>query len=71
MNKVNYYRPQKYIKRGVGFWNKLKNLIKTKRFWSWVIRLTALGLATIAFLFIWYSKDLPDPNRLLTRQVAQ
>ncbi len=71
MNKINYYRPQNYVKKGVGFFKKLKTLIKTKRFWTWIVRLMALGFATIAFLFVWYSKDLPDPNRLLTRQVAQ
>jgi membrane carboxypeptidase/penicillin-binding protein len=71
MNKINYYRPQAYIKKGVGFWKKLKTAIKTKRFWTWVVRLAALGFATLAFLFIWYSKDLPDPNRLLSRQIAQ
>lgn len=31
----------------------------------------AVTFALIAFLFIWYSRDLPDPNKLLTRSIPQ
>ena len=36
-----------------------------------IIRLFALILAVLAFLFVYYAKDLPDPNKLLSRDVAQ
>ncbi|MDB4939732.1 MAG: family penicillin-binding protein [Candidatus Doudnabacteria bacterium] len=51
--------------------SKLKSTFKSKRFWTWIIRITAVGFALIAFLFIWYSKDLPDPNKLLARSIPQ
>jgi hypothetical protein len=45
---------------------KFKNFLQSKRLWNWVIRLVAAGLVLIAFLFIWFSKDLPDPNKLVS-----
>lgn len=51
--------------------NKIKGILKSKKFWNWTVRLVAIFLAFVAFLFIWYSKDLPDPNKLLSRSVAQ
>ncbi len=60
------------------FWTGVKWLFikgkaasKTKKFWSWVIRVTAAGFLIIAFLFIYYSRELPDPNKLLSRSVPQ
>jgi len=50
---------------------RLRKASKTKKFWSWALRIAALGLAFIAFLFIYYSHQLPDPNKLLSRSIAQ
>lgn len=42
-----------------------------KRLFTWAFRLTALGILFIAILFLYYTKDLPDPNKLLDRQVPE
>jgi 1A family penicillin-binding protein len=42
-----------------------------RRFFTWAFRLAALGVVLIAVLFLYYSKDLPDPNKLLDRNVPQ
>ncbi len=49
------------------FWKK----IDAKTFFTWLFRLTALGVILIAILFIYYSKDLPDPNKLMERNVVE
>ena len=56
-------------KQAQKFWKKLfqnKNLIIT-----WAFRLFALGIASLALLFVYYSFTLPDPNTLLQRTVAE
>lgn len=59
--------------------------VKSKKFWSkqtlrnlpwpkigtWTFRISAAGILIIAFLFIYYSRQLPDPNRLLGRNVPE
>ena len=51
--------------------NFLKNVFKTKSFWK------IIGVATVFFLlfslsvFAYYSKDLPDPNGINLRNVAE
>lgn len=42
-----------------------------KRAFTWAFRLLAAGIILIAALFLYYSKDLPDPNKLLSRDVPQ
>ena len=42
-----------------------------KKFFTWAFRTVALGVLLFAILFLYYSKDLPDPNKLLDRNVAQ
>ena len=38
---------------------------------TWGFRVGAAGVLVIAFLFIYYSRQLPDPNRLLGRDVPE
>lgn len=38
---------------------------------TWSFRVGAAGVLFIAFLFIYYSRSLPDPNRLLGRNVPE
>ncbi|HEX3099997.1 MAG TPA: penicillin-binding protein, partial [Patescibacteria group bacterium] len=38
---------------------------------TWAFRVGAAGVLLIAFLFIYYSRSLPDPNRLLGRNVPE
>src|SRR4051812_18487144 len=45
--------------------------INWKKVGTWLFRLTAAGVLFIAFLFIYFSRSLPDPNRLLGRNVAE
>ncbi|PIR96431.1 MAG: hypothetical protein COT92_01110 [Candidatus Doudnabacteria bacterium CG10_big_fil_rev_8_21_14_0_10_42_18] len=42
-----------------------------KKILTWLFRLTAVGVVFTALLFLYYAKDLPDPNKLLDRQVAE
>lgn len=48
----------------------LKSLPWT-RIGTWGFRISAAGVLLIAFLFIYYSRALPDPNRLLGRNVPE
>lgn len=38
---------------------------------KWAFRAAAIGVLLIAFLFIYYSRNLPNPNRLLGRDVPE
>jgi len=38
---------------------------------TWAFRLIALGILLLALLFVYYTRDLPDPGKLLDRQVPQ
>ncbi len=42
-----------------------------RKIFTWLFRLVAIGVVFIALLFLYYAKDLPDPNKLLDRQVAE
>lgn len=57
-------------KRNFGFKFHLGKFTR-KRFFTWAFRLTALGIVFIALLFLYYTHDLPDPNKLLDRNVPQ
>ncbi|MFA6304643.1 MAG: transglycosylase domain-containing protein [Patescibacteria group bacterium] len=46
-----------------------KNLFK--RYWPHLIAVILFGCLTLVGLFAWLSKDLPDPNKLVERDVAQ
>lgn len=56
---------QKLLSKGF-----LKNLPWPK-IGTWAFRLGAAGILIIAFMFIYYSRQLPDPNRLLGRNVPE
>ena len=49
----------------------IKTKIKSKRFWfdffRVVLVLMAIGVLGIIFLFVWYSKDLPSPTKVVRR----
>lgn len=45
-------------------WNK-------RRIMTWLIGLTAIGFLFLTIFVAWVSKDLPDPDRLTDRAVAQ
>jgi len=53
---------------------KRKKLLKrllTRKTFVWVFRIMAVGVFFVALLFLYYAKDLPDPNKLLERNVAE
>jgi 1A family penicillin-binding protein len=54
--------------RARGFWKYKWN---TKRFFTRLFRVFAVGILLVALLFLYYSKDLPDPNKLLSRDVPE
>ena len=50
---------------------KLKWPWSFKKTFTWLFRLFAIGVFLLAVLFLYYAKDLPDPNKLLERQVPE
>jgi 1A family penicillin-binding protein len=44
---------------------------RAKKIFTWLFRLAALFIVFIAILFFYYTKDLPDPNKLLDRNVSE
>lgn len=53
------------------FWIKYKPNLKSKRFWYrfFLVFLGGIvaGILLLIFLFVWFSKDLPSPNRVVRR----
>ena len=55
-------------------WNKLRPYLENlpwSKIGTWAFRVGAAGVLIVAFLFIYYSRQLPDPNRLLGRNVPE
>ncbi len=50
---------------------KILFYLKTGNWFTWAFRIAAAGVLLVAFLFIYYSRSLPDPNRLLGRNVPE
>jgi membrane peptidoglycan carboxypeptidase len=59
--KVPAPKPKKSFRKG---WT-------LKRVFTWLFRLLAAGIILIAALFLYYSRDLPDPGQLLSRNIPQ
>ncbi len=78
LNDINRIRkPKKKLFGGFSF-RKKKNK-KNKKNWLWrfikatwpyALGLTFVGIIALIGLFAWYSKDLPDPNKIMDRSVA-
>jgi 1A family penicillin-binding protein len=52
-------------RRSFGFWGLVKY------FFPYLLIAAALGLLFILALFAWYSRDLPSPDKIIDRSVAQ
>lgn len=52
-------------------WRAWAKDLPWNRIGTWGFRIGAAGVLFIAFLFIYYSQSLPDPNRLLGRNVPE
>src|ERR1700691_994214 len=50
---------------------KSQKTLGIKRIFTWIFRIFAVGVLLLALLFLYYSRNLPDPNQLINRQVAQ
>ncbi len=48
-----------------------KFAFNAKKFFTWIFRISALGVLFIAVLFLYYAKNLPDPNKLLDRNIPE
>lgn len=60
----------------MGIRSKRKSLYKTLKanrvkILTWGFRLVAAGILCAALLFLYYTQNLPDPNKLLDRQVPE
>ena len=74
--RIYSYQPPKVNQSNKGY-----KAPKTKRSWkfkfnfkktlTWAFRLFALGVLLIALMFLYYAHDLPDPNKLLQRDVPE
>lgn len=49
----------------------LKRIFLSRKLWVSVFVLIILGFLSILALFSWYSRDLPNPDQLMSRQVPQ
>lgn len=67
-NKQSQKSRTKFSRKNWRGW--LRDLPWTK-IGTWGFRIAAAGVLLIAFLFIYYSRALPDPNRLLGRDVPE
>jgi membrane peptidoglycan carboxypeptidase len=47
------------------------HLPKKRTVFTWLLRTISIGVVLAALMFAYYSRDLPDPNKLLDRQVAE
>ena len=50
---------------------KSKKKFKFKTFFTWAFRFAAIFILIAAALFLYYTKGLPDPNKLLDRSVPE
>ncbi|MFA5991114.1 MAG: PBP1A family penicillin-binding protein [Candidatus Doudnabacteria bacterium] len=69
--KVYSYKPPKVSSTKLKPVRKFKFKFNLKKTLTWVFRLFAVGIFAAAMLFLYYAKDLPDPNKLLDRQVPE
>jgi 1A family penicillin-binding protein len=49
----------------------IRHIFTNKKFWFIIFLLIILGFLIIFALFSWYSRDLPNPNQLMSRQIPQ
>jgi 1A family penicillin-binding protein len=74
--RIYSYQPHKENstkKSSKGIWPKKTGRTKfgLRKFFTWAFRLFAVGIFLAAMLFLYYAKDLPDPNKLLDRNVPE
>jgi membrane peptidoglycan carboxypeptidase len=74
--RVYSYQPPKINSSGKTYKSKWpKKKLRSKPSWkkilTWTFRVFAVGVLLAALLFLYYAKDLPDPNKLLTRDVPE
>jgi 1A family penicillin-binding protein len=49
----------------------LRRLLTSKKLWITIFVLIGVGFLSLAAVFSWYSRDLPNPGQLMSRQVPQ
>lgn len=60
----NFKKKQDGPKKKKWFWRFIKFV------WPYALGFTFIGIIVLIGLFAWYSKDLPDPNKIMDRSVA-
>ncbi len=63
-SRLNAPKPSNRFKK---FWQKLTG----KKIVTWIFRAAAIGVVVLAALFLYYSKDLPNPGKLVARNVPE
>ncbi|MFP4514898.1 MAG: penicillin-binding protein [Parcubacteria group bacterium] len=46
-------------------------ILKSKKLWISLLVLVFLGFVSVLAVFSWYSRDLPNPDQLMSRQIPQ
>ena len=75
--KYTYNNSQSWKPKKRGFKNKqkkkniFKNIFTKKKFWVSVLILIILGFFSVLAVLSFYSKDLPNPEQLMSRQIPQ
>ncbi len=64
-------KPSSRTKFSFKNWRSWAADLPWNRIGTWTFRVGAAGVLLVAFLFIYYSRSLPDPNRLLGRNVPE
>lgn len=68
--KISPSGKQPKFRRGKSYRQKFGKF-NARKFFTWVFRLFAVGILLCALLFLYYAKNLPDPNKLLDRNVPE
>jgi 1A family penicillin-binding protein len=74
MRTFDYHTPSGPTKKSNRFTQPFKRFWKNlnkKKVTTWLFRAIAIGVVLVAFLFLYYSKDLPNPGKLIDRNVPE
>ncbi len=71
MRIYNYQPPKETGSKSAKQRRIFKFKFDKKKIFTWAFRFLALGIFCAAILFLYYAKDLPDPNKLLERNVPE
>lgn len=69
MKVYSYQSKERPAGKARRFKNRFSGKWNAKTTLTWLFRIAAAGIFIVAVMFLYYAKDLPDPNKLLARDV--